>query len=540
MNADCYPVTVLPHISALYRDYVTGPAESLAPYYSPHHLPQHGGNGWMRQIPGFDPETRAAVTALLTRQNLSYGASAATHANLQRLAEDAAAVVTGQQVGLFGGPLLTLLKAATAIRLAAEASRAGRPHVPIFWLATEDHDFDEVNQATILCGDRLQTLRLPRNPAPGNPVGNLPLGDAVLPLLAELERCLGKSCVFPLLASLYTPTATFASAFAGLLARIFGEHGLIVMDASSRPWHALARTTLRAAIEHADALHAALLERSQALEQAGYHAQVMVAESSSLLFLIDDATGVRHPLKKNPGDASNRWSAGSRQLDTMELLAIVDETPERISPNALLRPVFQDTLLPTSVYVGGPAEIAYFAQSQVLYQYILGRTTPIFPRFSATLIEPRIGRLLARHQLALTDIFSPQGALEQRLAARHIPATGKRKLAKAGNALDRELQSLAAWMYAQDEGLGHAADVAASKMLYQMNRLRRLSARHQLQRAQALQLHAERLTANLYPRGHLQERVLAGASFLAKYPALPDLLVEAAQPGCSGHTAIQL
>lgn len=534
LTADCYPVTALPHTSALYRDYASGCAEKLAPFYAP----GLGGNSWMQSPASLPPEVRAAAAALLTEQNSALDASPATQENLRRFAEGASAVVTGQQVALFGGPLLTLLKAATAIRLAAQASRAGHPHVPIFWLATEDHDLEEVSHATFLLGDQLQDLRLPAVSAhAARPVGNLPLGDAILPLLAQLQPCLGDTAIYSLLARLYHPRATFGSAFAGFLARVFSDHGLIVIDASSRPWHALAAPTLRFAIQHADALHAALLERSRALELAGYHAQVLVAESSSLLFLLEPDTGARVALKKSPG---HDWSAGGKTFSTSQLLAILDAEPERISPNALLRPVLQDTLLPTSAYVGGPAEIAYFAQSQVLYQRILGRVTPILPRFSATLIEPRVARILQRHQLTLPDCFLPPQELQQRLAARRIPPLGKRSLASAGNALDQELHALAEWMRSQDPALGHAADVAASKMLYQMNRLRRLAARFQLERDRSLTLHASRLAAHLFPHGNLQERVLAGATFLARFPSLPTLLTQHPVDICHGHNAIYL
>lgn len=537
MNQDCYPVTALPHVSALFRDYVCGlaePKERLQPFYSSFHRDDQ----WMQHPPVMEPAARRTIAELLRQQNRNFGAGPATAANLDRLAEGAAAVVTGQQVGLFGGPLLTLFKAATAVRLAAEASRSGHPHVPIFWLASEDHDFDEVNQATFLTGDGLETLRLSHSPAPGKPVGNIQFGDAILPLVKELRRCLGENSVTDLLASLYTPTATFASAFAAFLTHIFSEHGLIVIDASGRPFHVLAHTTLRAAIEQADAIQAALLERTQALERAGYHAQVMVDGSSRMLFLIDEVTGVRTALKRT---ASGAWSAGARQYSSADLLGILDTAPERISPNVLLRPVMQDTLLPTSVYIGGPAEIAYFAQSQVVYQSILKHTTPVLPRFSATLIEPRLKKILEQHQLSLTDVFTTSDALAQHLGARAMRVEGKRKLATAGNALDRELKVLTEWMHAQDAGLGHAGEVAASKMLYQMNRLRRLSAAFTLQREQSLRRHADALCRELFPSGNLQERVLAGAGLLAKSSSsLVDLLIEYAQPGPCAHRALYI
>jgi bacillithiol biosynthesis cysteine-adding enzyme BshC len=535
LNADCYPVTALPHVTDLYRDYVSGNWEKLRAFY-----PEAAANDgqWMKNPPQMDAARRHAIVELLRQQNRDFGAGPETQSNLDRLAAGAGAVVTGQQVALFGGPLLTLMKAATAIHLADEASRAGHPHVPIFWLATEDHDFDEVNQSTLLCGNDITTLRLPRHPAPGQPVGNLPLGDAIVPLVEDLRRCLAENAVTELIAALYTPAATFASAFAALLARIFGRYGLIVIDASSQPFHALAHSTLLAALQKTDELHAALLERAHTLEQAGYHAQVMVGEFSSPLFLNDAITGVRTALKKSAGD---KWSAGPAHYTTADLIRILDIAPERLSPNALLRPVLQDTLLPTSAYIGGPAEVAYFAQSQVLYQHILGRTTPVLPRYSATLLEPAMAQLLHKHGLTLPDVFTTPDTLAHRLAARAMPVEAKRKLAAAGNALHEELSSVTDWMRAQDEGLGHAADVAASKMLYQMNRLRRLSANFQLQRDQSLRRAADALCQNLFPDGSLQERVFAGVSFLSRLePPLIDTLVEQARTGHCGHHALFL
>lgn len=496
----------------------------------------------MQQAPQIDADRRRAVAALLRSQNVALGASPAVHANLDRLEAGASAVVTGQQVTLFGGPLLTMLKAATAVRLAAEASKAGRPHVPIFWLATEDHDFDEINQIDLPCendaGIGLRTLRLPHHPAPGRPVGNLPLGEDILPVVEELRRCLGHNSVTDMVANLYTPAATFASAFAGLISQTFSAHGLIVIDASTRAFHAEASSTLRAAIERADDIHMALRERSIALEQSGYHAQVLVSENSSLLFLIDEKSGVRSALKKT---LNGHWAAGARKYDTTELLAILASAPERISANALLRPVMQDTLLPTSAYIGGPAEVAYFAQSQVVYQKILGRTTAVLPRFSATLVRPRLARTMQQCRLTLPDIFISADELAQRLGAGAMPVEIKRKLSAAGNGLDRELKAVTEWMHAQDPGLGHAADVAASKMLYQMNRLRRMSANFALARDLRLRRNAEMLCRELFPHNNLQERVLAGIFFLATlHPSLPETLVEHVQLDCAGHCALEV
>jgi uncharacterized protein YllA (UPF0747 family) len=215
--------------------------------------------------------------------------------------------------------------------------------------------------------------------------------------------------------------------------------------------------------------------------------------------------------------------------------------PERCSPNALLRPVFQDAVLPTSAYIAGPAEIAYFAQSEVLYQRILGRGTAVLPRLSATLVEPKIATAMERHEVHLTDALTSADTLAQKLGARAMPVEGKRKIAAAGNSLDGELTAVTEWMAQMDPGLGRSAHTAASKMRYQMNRLRRLAARYQLEKEASLARHAQAITLALYPGGHLQERVVAGVYFLATQgDGLLETLVGAAGDSCPGHKLLPL
>jgi bacillithiol biosynthesis cysteine-adding enzyme BshC len=314
------------------------------------------------------------------------------------------------------------------------------------------------------------------------------------------------------------------------------------MDAASRGFHALGARTLRYAIEHADELQAALIARSKELVKAGYHAQVLVAEGGSMLFLLDEATGERVSLRRMaPSDGQAQWKAGTRAYSTAELLAILEATPERLSPNALLRPVFQDMLLPTAAYVGGPAEIAYFAQCAVLYEAILGRITPVLPRLSATLLEPAIAAVMDKDEVQLPDAMTTAEELAQRLGARAIPIEEKRKLAAVGNALEKELSALTEYLSGMDATLGRAAEVSGSKMLYQMNRLRRMAATFELQKEASLRKHAEAITLNVFPNGHPQERVVAGVWFMAKYgEGLVERLVAVAGNQCPGHVVVRL
>ncbi len=529
-------MTVMPGLSRLFLDFCAEaePARSL-------HSSTASGAAWQQRPPL--PAHWPQLVQLLAAQNPAPSAAAA----LASLAQGAGTVVTGQQVGLFGGPLFTPFKAATAIARARQATAAGQPHAAIFWLATEDHDFDEIDHVTFPVGKTLEKLQYPQGneSSAALPVGRVIIDERIVPLLERAAELLGSSEATSALIAAYQPGRTFAQAFANFYSSVFAAQGLLVLDAGSRDFHRLGSHVLRAGIERADELHAALLERNAQLEAAGYHAQVAVTEQSSLLFLIDEQTGARTALKRtasNAAEPQGQWHAGSQSYSTADLVAILEAEPERISPSALLRPVFQDFLLANSLIIGGPAEIAYFAQSSVLYERILGRQTPAQPRFFGTLIEPSVAKLLDRHELQLQQIFQQDAAsLAQHLAARSMPIETKQKLAAAGNALDTELTTLVEWMQSQDKGLGQSAETAEGKIRYQMNRLRTLAANFQLQKESTLTKHAEALANALCPGGIPQERVHGAAYYLAKYgPELTETLVTNAESSCPGHTAIHL
>jgi bacillithiol synthase len=532
--ADCHPITDAPGLSRLFVDVCAGTSTARA-FYSG----APAGSTWDIRLPL--PDHWDQMVAVLASQNTAASAAPA----LEALRQGSGTVVTGQQVGLFGGPLFTPFKAATAIARARQATAAGRPHAAIFWLASEDHDFAEINHVTFPTRKDLRKLVYEKPPQAAIPVGGIVLDDAIAPLVDQAWELLGFSDAMEALAAAYQPGRTLAQAFAEFYSKAFAAQGLLVLDAGGRDVHRIGAPVLRAALEQADELHTRLTERNHALESAGYHVQVAVAPGSSLLFLIDSSTGARVALKRVAGSAAEPnglWQAGRQKYSATDLLAILDAEPERISPSALLRPVFQDFLLSTSLTIGGPAEVAYFAQSAVLFERILGRMTAVQPRFSATLVEPDIAELLRKHELTLDSVFAKNAtSLAQRLAARAIPVQGKRKLANAGNALDDGLTTLLEWMHTLDAGLGRSAETAASKMRYQMNRLRRIAANFQLQKESSLGRHAEAISRALYPDGQLQERVHGAAFYFARHGfELAEDLVEQAMNPCPGHTVMWL
>ncbi len=536
LTADCFPITVAPGLHRLFLDFCAGDAAADRFYAS---LPPDSGWQSRPAVPAHWPE----LVQLIADQNPARAGSARGLA-LEALSQGAGAVVTGQQVGLFGGPLFTPFKAATAISRARQATAAGKPHAAIFWLASEDHDFAEINHVTFPAGRELRKLVYGESAvATPRPVGSIELDERITPLVDAAWELLGGSDAMEALAAAYKPGRTFAQAFRDFYARVFEVQGLLILDAGGRAIHRMGAQVLRAGLEQADELHAALLARNAELAAAGYEAQVAVGAQSSLLFLIDEKTGARQALKRiapSAAEPHGLWQAARHSFQTADLVGILEAEPERISPSALLRPVFQDFLLSTSLTIGGPAEIAYFAQSAVLFEKILGRVTPVQPRFSGTLVEPAIGELLRKHELSLERVFGEsQASLAQLLGARAMPVEGKRKLAAAGTALDAELGPLLEWMRKLDAGLGRSAETAASKMLYQMNRLRRLAANFQLQREASLGRHAEAISQAIYPGGVLQERVHGAAYYFARYGfELAEEISVQAENACPGHTAM--
>src|SRR5580704_14056564 len=318
MSVECFPITVLPHVSQIYRDYLA--------------MGESAGDAAVRRWYGAEPFAgrwvgkAASVTHagrladLLEGHAVEFGASDAAKANIAKLRAGARAVVTGQQVVLFGGPLLTLLKAATAIARANEATRTtGVEHVPVFWLATEDHDLEEVDQVSLLTKTGVETLRAGLKVARAVPVGGVVPGPELEAVLDRASELLEFAPVSEWLRECYLPQEgahpSLALAFGRLMAKIFAAEGLIVMDAASREFHALGTGTLRYAIEHAAELQQALISRSEELVSAGYHAQVLVVKDASLLFLLDETTGERVALHRN---GQGLWKAGAKNFSTAE------------------------------------------------------------------------------------------------------------------------------------------------------------------------------------------------------------------------------
>ena len=484
----------------------------------------------------YDPARRQRVAAVLERQNRAWGASQETLDNIARFRTGASAVVTGQQVALFGGPQFSVYKALTAIRLATEFTQAGQECVPVFWLATEDHDLAEVNHVTLLGADGNLTRFATHAHGPENaPMSAVRFGPEIEAQTVEAARLLGDSESAAFLRECYRAGETLGDAFAKLFSRLFQHSGVILIDASDPELHATAESVYRAAAVAASDLDDALLARNRELEAAGYHAQVKVTPSSTLLFSLKD--GRRVPVHR----ANGKFTLADEKLGQEELLRRISERPEEFSANVLLRPVVEDYLLPTLAYVGGPAEIAYFAQAAVVYEELLGRVTPILPRLSATLVEPRIKRLLERYELSPAETFRDPEHLRLLIAERALPGDINQSFNAATQSVETSLEAIRMPLERLDPTLIEAAERASSKIRYQLDRLRERAARAELRRSEETAAHAASLGNSLYPGKELQERVIGAMSFLGRYGTqLLLTLYDAAKTGCPDHQVVYL
>lgn len=542
MKSQCLPFAQIPHTARLFTDFL-GYSPRVQPFYP--HSPYF--DEWVKTEVAtlkYDPARRESVSAILERQNKSWDASPQTLANIERLRRGAAAVVTGQQVGLFGGPMFSIYKALSAVKLAEQARLAGVDAVPVFWLATYDHDLEEVNHVSMPGPDGLlRTFATSSHSVRGAPVSEVRLGEEILPVVEEAAALLGDTEVTQLLRESYLPGESLGTAFARFYAHLFAAWGVIILDASDPQLHSVAAPIYRAAVEQASEIADTLLTRGQALEADGYHQQVKVTSSSVLLFTLQN--GARTPIQRRAnGDCAEFVIAGEgapEKITPAEMLDRIATAPETFSPNVLLRPVVQDYLLPTLVYAGGAAEAAYFAQAGAVYEKILGRVTPIVPRFSATLVEPKVQRWLRQYDLSVLDTFRGAEALRHTLAERTLPADLQAAFARANKSVDESFSNLHEALGKLDPTLVEASQTGASKVHYQLDRLRERAMAAELRRSEVVSRHADALSSALYPEGALQERGVAGVYYLARHGSeLLKNIYETMRTDCLDHQVLEL
>ena len=471
---------------------------------------------------------RGDIAAVIAAQQERRQAPPAARAAGQLLADRrTVAVVTGQQAGLFGGPLFTLLKALTALKLADQVARDhGIPAVAIFWIDAEDHDWEEVRSCTVFSNQLVpHTVSLP--PRPGvepSPVATVRLDDSVVVALDELEHLLPatefRTTILDALRRAYTPGIGMADAFGRWLEEILGPRGLVVYDSSdpaSKPL--VSQVFARELSMPGQTVKLAALAGSD-LTARGYHAQVHAQDDSLALFHLD---GGRRAIRQQDG----RFVVGDQQFAAAALVEQATERPAGFSPNVLLRPVVQDTIFPTICYVAGPNELAYLGQLRGVYEHF-GVPMPLFyPRASATLLDSAAVRFLTKYKLALEALQAQDEAALNELLKTQIPPVVDESFTAAAHAIDAQMARLIQTIPALDPTLEGAARSTLERMQRDLQTLHGKMIQAAKRRDETLRRQFMHARALAFPGGHAQERTIGFVSFLNEYgPALVDRLDE--------------
>lgn len=485
--------------------------------------------------------TTTALATLLQAQQRARGAPAAAVAAAGRLDDPrSVAVVTGQQAGLFGGPLYTLLKAISAIRLARQVEQThGVPAVAVFWVDAEDHDLDEIRSCGILDADqRLERVSLSIAAPTGTPAAAVRLGDEVTAVVDALAVTLPHTdFTADLIADLrgaYTTGRGLVDAFAVWLERLLGDLGLVVFDPSDPAAKPLVAELFEREITSAGTTTSFARAAGDELRQAGFHAQVEPQPDTVALFLLGDTRRVIR-------QAGDRLRVGDELVDRTELLDRLRENAACLGPNVLLRPIVQDRLFPTVCYVAGPNELAYLAQLKRVFKHFDVPMPLVAPRISATLVDAAVLKFLRRHDIAV-ETLQPQDESElNRLLEAQLPETVDQAMRAAADTIRDRMQSVRAAVADVDPTLSGAADSTLGRMERDLRNLQNKVVQAAKRQDQTLRRQFARAQTQIFPQGSPQERAVGMVYFLNRYgPALIDRLVSDPTLDASHHWVIAI
>ena len=478
----------------------------------------------------------ADTARVIAAQQEERNAPAAARESAARLADPATRVIiTGQQAGAFGGPLFTLLKAITTMKLAAQVSREHRvPVVPVFWIDAEDHDWPEVSGCTVLDGELAPaTVRLADLPGAGSlPIARLTLTDTIQTALTELETALPhtefKPDIMSSLRAAYTPGRSMATSFGVWIEHVLGPHGLVVYDSSDPAAKALARDVFVKEVNQPGHTARVAAKAGDALVAKGYHAQATLADGTVSVFHLDPERAA----VKIDGD---KVEIGDRTLTRAQLIEEAGQHPERFSPNVLLRPLVQDTVFPTICYVAGPNELAYLGQLKDVYAHF-GIPMPLFyQRGSATLADSATLRFLSKYDLPITALRAQDESALNQLLESQLPPTVEQALTSVSSLLDERMAAVAAAVPQIDATLEGAVKSSLGKLQHEVQTLHNKVIHAAKRKDDTLRRQFQRAQALTFPQGHPQEREVGFVWFLNRYgPALVDRLMDE-MPLAMGH-----
>lgn len=525
-SAIAVDIRTFPWIRRLASDYAFA-YENVAPFFAGNPAEP---SAWADTIARSQAYTRqpAAIARVIAAQQEQRDAPRAARDAAATLADPAARVViTGQQAGVFGGPLFTLLKALTTMKLAAQVARDhGVPVVPLFWIDAEDHDWPEVSGCTVLDADMApRSVQLADLPGAGDlPIARLTLTDdisaAIDALAAALPETEFRDEILVQLREAYRPGTGMAMAFGRWIETVLGPHGLVVYDSSDVAAKPLARDVFLKEIGAPGTTARIAARAGEALVAKGYHAQAMLAEGAVSLFHLNaERAAVRI--------AGAEAFVGDHPVTLPNLVAEATTTPEHFSPNVLLRPLVQDTIFPTICYVAGPNELAYLGQLKEVYAHFGVPMPLMYQRATATLVDSATLRFLAKYELPLTALRAKDEAALNHLLESQLPPTVEQALTAVATGIAERMAAVSAAVPQIDPTLEGAVKSTLGRLQHDVQSLHNKVIQAAKRRDDTLRRQFQRAQALAFPQGHPQEREVGFVWFLNRYgPALVDRLIE--------------
>ncbi|MBO6793277.1 MAG: bacillithiol biosynthesis cysteine-adding enzyme BshC [Balneolaceae bacterium] len=495
--------------SSLFSTYIYD-YPKLSRFFSTNPLNEEDIKERISRIPS--SKNRAAVASAFAKYHNELGISADQKKALDKFSDPSTlAVVTGQQLGVAGGPLYTVFKTMTTIILAKEwEEKLNRPVVPVFWLADEDHDFEEIAHLGIPGNDEFTSLKLDQK-GNGNPVSEVVIDNSMSDLLEQLRGEFPETdftdSLFDQLSSCYTANKTHAQAFAQLMSAWFSKHGLLIVGSNFSAIKGLCTTAFSNSVANADAIHEALESQSSELEK-DFHRQVVIGSTNLFYFDENGRTKI-----DREGDT---WSINDQTLTTAELLTKIEAEPQNFSPNVFLRPVLQDILLPTIGYVAGPGEIAYYAQMRSYYQQFDMEMPVIFPRISATLLESGIDRIMQKLPFEMCSYNQRIEDLESQYIEMNSPADLDKLFSNWVSEIKESAKQPIQRIASIDPTLEGTAGKTVSGFENELNKLKGRVFRSLKQQEETQLKRIRKIKAQLFPDG-LQERAVNPTYFMNKY-----------------------
>jgi bacillithiol biosynthesis cysteine-adding enzyme BshC len=507
----------LPSTSALFVDLWDG-AESYRRLV-PRHFLQPGAFTAQAKIIREGSYRRDELVALLRDQNEKLNAGPLALTSLARLAApDSVVIIGGQQAGLLGGPLYTVHKALTILQTARRMEKElGVPVVPVFWIASEDSDVAEIDHTWVSDRDgELRQFRIPRSTPDKIPVSTIRLGDSIGGLLDGLAEAIpdggSKDEMLAALRGAYTPGRTYPQAFGAWMAWLFREEGLVLVDPSDVRLKRMAQELFEREIREKSPVSAAVIEQTARLKAAGYEPQIELREGFLTLFYQDparDAISVR--------ENGFELKSTGKILRAEELCATLQQHPEKFTPNAVLRPLFQDTVFPVLGVVLGPAEIVYYSQLTLAYERLGVRMPILLPRASLTLIEEKTEKHRVRLGVGFLDVIKRGERVIDDILSREVPASLSGALSEGREQNSRAWTRIIGEIDRLDSTLHRTVELASGRTARQFDFMERKIAQAARKKNDILRGQVRRLVNAIAPQGGLQERTICAIPFLARH-----------------------